>query len=40
MPGYITHITENLKLGIDFFGIAVSQTGIVNFGHRVPVRKS
>lgn len=25
MPGYITHITESLKLGIDFFGIVVSQ---------------
>ena len=28
MPGYITHITESLKLGIDFFGIVVSQIGV------------
>lgn len=32
MPGYITHITENLKLGIDFFGISVAQTGIALSG--------
>jgi hypothetical protein len=32
MPGYITHITENLKLGIDFFGISVSQTGVALSG--------
>lgn len=32
MPGYITHITENLKLGIDFFGIQVSQTGLAVSG--------
>lgn len=28
MPSYITHITENLKVGIDFFGISVSQIGV------------
>jgi len=32
MPGYITHITENLKLGIDFFGISVAQTGVALSG--------
>jgi len=32
MAGYITHITENLKLGIDFFGISVAQTGIAVSG--------
>lgn len=32
MPGYITHITENLKLGIDFFGISVAQTGLAVSG--------
>jgi hypothetical protein len=32
MAGYITHITENLKLGIDFYGISVAQTGIALSG--------
>jgi hypothetical protein len=32
MPGYIFHITENLKVGIDFYGISVAQTGIVLSG--------
>lgn len=32
MAAYITHITENLKLGIDFFGISVAQTGIALSG--------
>ena len=32
MPGYITHITENLKVGIDFFGISVAQTAVAVSG--------
>jgi hypothetical protein len=32
MPGYIFHITENLKVGIDFYGISVAQTGIALSG--------
>jgi hypothetical protein len=32
MAGYITHITENLKLGIDFYGISVAQTGVTLSG--------
>lgn len=25
MPGYLTHITENLRIGVDFYGISVAQ---------------
>jgi len=32
MAGYIFHITGDLKVGIDFFGISVAQTGVVLSG--------